>query len=87
MALAKRSERFTETPSDGEVVIMRLDTGQFFSLAGTAAAAWHLIDGERTRADLIAALSVEYASADGQLEKDLDEFLGQLKASGILVEA
>ena len=53
-ALIKAAGRFTEADIDHEIVIMRLDNGEFFSLSGTAAAIWRLIDGERDTAALVA---------------------------------
>ena len=56
-ALTKLTDRFTETSIDDEIVIMRLDNGEFFALSGTAAAAWRLIDGQRDRLALVDALA------------------------------
>lgn len=86
-ALAKRSDRFTETDIDEEIVVMRLDNGEFFSLAGTAAVTWRLIDGTRDRGALLAALADDYDVGEASIESDVDEFLQQLKDGGLIVEA
>lgn len=85
-SLTKQTERITETAIVAETMVMRIDNGEFFALSGTAAAAWGLIDGKRDRAELIAALASQYAVDRARLETDVDEFLLQLKASGLLVE-
>ena len=36
--LTKQANRFTETDIDEEIIVMRLDNGEFFSLSGTGAA-------------------------------------------------
>ena len=83
-ALAKRTERFAETEVDDEVVVMRLDNGDFFSLAGTAAATWRLIDGTRNRAALVTALTTEYDGDEAEIGADVDEFLVKLREMGLL---
>jgi hypothetical protein len=80
----KLSERFTEAAIDDEIVIMRVDTGEFFSLTGTAATTWRLIDGQRGRDALIAALADEYSTDGAAIAADVDEFLAQLKETGLL---
>ena len=80
----KLSECFTEAAIDDEIVIMRVDTGEFFSLTGTAATTWRLIDGQRGRDALIAALADEYSTDGAAIAADVDEFLAQLKETGLL---
>jgi hypothetical protein len=82
--LSKLSDRFTETKSGDEIIVMRLDTGAFLSLTGTAASAWSLIDGTRDRDALISALATEYVVNRGQIADDVDEFLTHLMEIGLL---
>ncbi|MFL6757703.1 MAG: PqqD family protein [Sphingomicrobium sp.] len=82
--LSKQTGRFSETDIDHEIVVMRLDNGDFFSLAGTAASIWRLIDGTRDRAALIAALAAEYGTDESAIVADVDEFLAKLKEQGLL---
>ena len=83
-AISKRSHAFSETEIDGEVVVMNLDRGDFFSLSGTAAAIWPLIDGQHDRAALIAAMTAEYGGEPGAVAADVDAFLAQLGAAGLI---
>lgn len=86
-ALIKLSDRFTETRLDDEIVIMRLDNGEFFALVGTAAASWRLIDGTRDRAALLSALTAEYAAEEAQITNDLDALLSRLRDTGLLARS
>jgi hypothetical protein len=86
VVLSKRADRFTETDIDEEIIVMRLDNGEFFSLEGTAAAAWRLIDGTRDRATLIEALAQEYDADDREIAADVEDFLAQLKEQGLLAD-
>ncbi len=83
-ALIKLSDRFTETRLDDEIVIMRLDNGEFFALSGTAAASWRLIDGTRDRTALLSALAAEYAADEAQITSDVDALLVRLRDTGLL---
>ena len=83
----KLSERFTEAAIDEEIVIMRVDTGEFFSLTGTAATTWRLIDGNRNRDALLAALADEYSTDEAAIAADVDDFLAQLKETGLLADS
>jgi len=82
--LSKQTDRFSETDIDNEIVVMRLDNGDFFSLSGTAASIWRLIDGTRDRAALLAELAAEYGTDESAIVADVDEFLANLKEQGLL---
>lgn len=82
--LAKATGRFSETAIDDEVVVMSLESGDFFSLTGTARAIWHLIDGTRSRAALLTELAAQFDLEETALAGDLDAFLAQLGAAGLL---
>ena len=81
---AKQPDRFSETDLDDEIVVMRLDNGEFFSLAGTAAAVWRLIDGTRDREALVATLSGQFDGDPAEIAADVDEFLSSLRGMGLI---
>lgn len=85
-AINKLSDRYTEAAIDDEVVVMRLDDGEFFALSGTAAAIWQLIDGRRDRAGLLEALAREYSGNEEEIAVDVDELLAQLREAGLLAD-
>jgi hypothetical protein len=83
-ALTKQRDRFAETDVDDEIVLMRLDNGEFFSMAGTAAATWRLIDGKRDRAGLVAALFETFGGDTAAMAADVDAFLDALREMGLI---
>jgi pyrroloquinoline quinone biosynthesis protein D len=83
-AIAKLTDRFTEADIDDEIVVMRVDNGEFFSLAGTGATIWRLIDGTRDRSALLEALTGEFDGDDAKIASDVDEFLSRLRETGLL---
>ncbi len=84
LPLTKDPTAFAETRIDDEIVVMNLASGDFFSLEDSAAAIWDLIDGTRNRAAVLAALDGAYDAAGADLARDLDNFLGELRAGGLI---
>jgi pyrroloquinoline quinone biosynthesis protein D len=82
--LAKASSRFTEKAAGDEIIVMTMNTGNFLSLTGTAAAAWLLIDGTRDRDALISALAFAYATEEQHIASDVEKFLEEIEALGLL---
>ena len=83
-ALAKAVGHFSETLIDDEVVVMSLDSGDFFSLSGTARDVWELIDGTRDRAAITDVLAQQYAGPREAIAGEIDAFLAQLAGAGLL---
>lgn len=86
-AIAKQTDRFSETDIDDEIVVMRLDTGEFFSLEATAATTWRLIDGTRDRATLVADLADQFGAAEDEIAADVGDFLRELRERGLIEAA
>lgn len=85
--LTKRTDQFSETAIDEEIVVMSLDSGDFFSLTGTARTIWQLIDGNRDRAALLTALAGHYGCEKAEIADDLDAFVAQLSQAGLIGNA
>jgi hypothetical protein len=85
-ALTKLRDRFNETANGDEIIIVQLDRGDFLSLTGIAAMVWRLIDGKRSRTDLITTLANEFALENEVIAGDVDDFLKQLRQSGLLAD-
>ncbi len=85
-AIVKRAGNLVETDVDDEIIIMRLDNGELLTLAGTAAAIWRLIDGNRDRAGLLAALAAEFAIGTEQIAPEVDEFIARLGQARLLAD-
>lgn len=83
-ALRKAADRISETAIDDEIVVMSLDSGEFFSLTGTSRAIWEQIDGLRDRTALIEALASQYDLSAEQLAGDVDAFIASLVQARLL---
>jgi hypothetical protein len=58
--LAKDPTRYVETAIDEEIVVMLLESGDFFSLRDSARTIWDLIDGGRDREAILSELASGY---------------------------
>ena len=83
-AIAKLAGRFSETMIDDEVVLMSLDSGDFFSLSDTSKEIWQLIDGNRSQKAIIAELALAYESKPEAIAVDIDDFLNGLQEAGFI---
>ncbi len=83
-ALTKLVDRYAETTVDDEVVVMDLASGDFFSLKDSAKDIWEHIDGTRSRDALIADLAEDYGVDAAQIAPEVDDFLSNLCAAGLL---
>jgi pyrroloquinoline quinone biosynthesis protein D len=84
--LVKVPGAFTQTEIDDEIVVMSLDTGDFFSLTGTARSIWQRLDDGPDRDRLVAALTADFGADDSEVAQDVDAFLAQLIRAGLLAE-
>jgi pyrroloquinoline quinone biosynthesis protein D len=82
--IRKTAGRFSETSIDGEVVVMNLDSGDFFSLTNTGKDIWELIDGQRSRDAILAELAEAYGSESTAIAADVDGFLAELREAGLV---
>jgi hypothetical protein len=69
---------------DGEVVIISLDSGSYYSLRGSGAEIWGLIGGGAGTADLLQRLGALYRGDGEEMRAHLERFLSQLVAEEIL---
>ena len=84
MTITKKPGKFVETEIDDEVVLMDLESGNFFSLAGTSLAVWKAIDGACTEAQIVSRLAGDYAADADLVAADVAEFLAELRNAGLI---
>jgi pyrroloquinoline quinone biosynthesis protein D len=81
---AKDPARFVETAVEDEVVVMLLDSGDFFSLRDTARDIWMKIDGARSRDAIVEAMAADYGASAETIAPEVDSFLAELRTVGLL---
>jgi hypothetical protein len=71
----------------GEVVVIDLESGCYYSLSGAAADVWARLQQPATLEDVVEALSARYAAAAGEIETAVSTFFESLESEGLVVAA
>ena len=69
---------------DGEVLLIDLGTGNYYSLRGTGAVIWHAV-AQGARVSEIAALLERAYEGENELEIALTRFLEEIAAEGLVI--
>jgi hypothetical protein len=69
---------------EGDVVILNLESGIYFSLSGVGSRFWELIAEGASRKDAVQRLTAEYKVEAPQLESDLEALLRDLSTEGLV---
>jgi hypothetical protein len=69
---------------DGEVIMIDLGTGVYYSLRGSAVPAWRVLRLGATRDEIVTALAGQYGVQPGEVEAAIDGFLVELQANDLL---
>jgi len=84
-----RSESVVARVVAGETLIVPVrakvgDLASIYSFNGTGSLIWKLLDAPRTVAELAMALAEEYEVETAQAERDVTEFVSEMKAVGLV---
>lgn len=74
------SENIAHQRIDGEVIVIHFDTGNYYSLNGSAAELWQLLEQPRS----VGSLSRCFVGTDVESERALKSFLDELAGEGLL---
>ncbi|HKW80718.1 MAG TPA: PqqD family protein [Casimicrobiaceae bacterium] len=69
---------------EGEVMVINLDSGVYYSITGAGAAAWPMLVGGATTSEIGEALARRYDVEAATVERDVDAFIERLAGEGIL---
>lgn len=79
-----RSQDMLSTDLDEETVLMSIDAGAYYGLAGPAQAIWAKLETPLTFSALVNLLVEEYKISPDQCAADLQRFLGEMEQEGLL---
>lgn len=85
------SERFTVHPKivsetiDGEVIILNLDRGRYYSLTLAGTDAWSAITRAANAEEIVDALMARYEGSRTQIEQAVGHLLGELSREELIV--
>lgn len=67
----------------GEIILIHLNTGVYYSLNDVGASYWNLLDGQRTIADCAGLIAAEYNAPEAIVLADLLELSADLVKEGL----
>lgn len=85
MSNLRPSERVISEVLDGEVVLLHLDTGKYYSLNETGTRLWELIAEHGDLARARDVLLEEYDTDSDTLTRDVEQLVSELSQRGLLV--
>lgn len=84
----KQASGVVAADMNGETVMMDIDKGVYFALAGTGSQIWSALESPATLAEVIGNIRREYDVAEeDNLDQVLTEFLATLLDKGLVIEA
>ena len=72
---------------DDEVVVISLQTGNYYSLTGTAAAIWNAVEWGGAVPQITDTLAVHFTDCEAGLRDIVNGFLDELRAESLIVPA
>lgn len=80
----QRTPGVLEAEIDGDRVLMHPETFDYFGLSATGVAVWDLIDGSRTRQDVVDLLAQRYDDSPERIDADVAAFLAGMQAAQLV---
>ena len=71
---------------DGEVLIVNFENGNYYSLRGTAAEIWSIVEGGAQVGDIVEAVDHRYRGDRGHMEEAIHTFVDELRNEALLVQ-
>lgn len=71
---------------DGEVIIINLNSGAYYSSLGSGAAIWQALVTSHSIEEALDVVAASYGAQRSAIEIDVSEFISQLLDEGLLVE-
>lgn len=80
----QRNPQLVGTQLDREQVMLNIETGSYYGLAGTAGRIWDLFEQPRSLGEVVAVLLKEYAVDEATCQASVLRFAGELQREGLL---
>lgn len=80
----KRCDSVPYKEVKGEVLLLNLKDGNYFGLNQTGVVIWKMLDGTKTRSDIIKALKKRFNLREDTAKRHLSGFLKELKKNNLI---
>ncbi len=78
--------KITHQTIDGEVVIVNLGTGSYYSLDGAGADIWNCLENGATIGEIVTYISQRFDGNFGEITSAIERLAAELKAEGLIGE-
>jgi coenzyme PQQ synthesis protein D (PqqD) len=82
-----RNPQVVDDTIEGEVIVIDLDSGTYYSLRDTSAAIWHCIKAGAAEASIGDSLAERYAASREEIASAVSRLLDELAAERLIEEA
>lgn len=79
-----RKSEIVTADMDGEIVMMHVETGNYFGLGSVGSAIWTLIENPLNVEDLVTTLLDQYEIGKDQCETEVLRFLNEMNTIGLI---
>lgn len=79
-----QAPRVIAKPSDDALILLNVDSGEYYTLNESGATIWNLCDGNRDVAGITSEISILYDVAMDEAETDVEEILEQLANEALI---
>lgn len=83
--LYRQNPDMVTTEMDGDVVMMHIGTGEYYSIQGTGARIWELASAPIAEVDLVKTICEEYDVGEAACTTDVRGFLTELIEAGLIL--
>lgn len=70
---------------DGELIVIDLGSGSYYSLAGCGPVVWQMLLGGASAAEIVAALEARYEAEPGEIEASVAGLLARLRENDLVI--
>lgn len=84
-SILQRSDNVAYERVEDEAILIRLDTGTYFSMTKVSTQFWEMLDGRRSIADHAGAIATQYNVDADMVTADLLEVATKLAADDLVV--
>ncbi|MBV9310915.1 MAG: PqqD family protein [Solirubrobacterales bacterium] len=69
---------------DGETIVIHLESGNYYSLRGSGAEIWGLLEGADSVSAICAELARRYACQEGEIQDSVERFVTAIEREGLI---
>ena len=83
--LYRQNPDMVATEMDGDVVMMNIGTGEYYSIRGSGARMWELASTPIAEVELVKTICDEYDVDEAACKTDVRRFLAELLEAGLIL--